>query len=427
MLPLVANAQLQVDVTQTPAELVQNVLLGGGVTVSNVTFNEGSASVLSEQAGAFSGNSNLGLQAGLLLGTGDVTLAEGPNDSGGDTQGGGNFGAEDVDLTALAGFSTNDRSVLEFDFVPSGDSLSFRFVFGSEEYNEWVCSGVNDVFGFFLSGPGINGPFTNNAVNLALVPGTNVPITINTVNNGTAGSNGMAETCDAADPNWTANSIYYFDNAGGTTVQYDGFTVVLVAAAEVICGQTYHIKIAVADGGDTALDSGVFLEAGSFQSSVTVQPLLGAGMNVNDSTMFEGCGPIPFFFIRSGDTSVTDVIQLVVSGTATAGVDYYPAFPSELVFEPGDTIVEWPLTVPLDADGLETMLISVQQSMTCSGMVLQSDYTFYIAQPDPLEVVTTDINGSCGQTHILSPTVSGGIGDYRFNWSTGETTPTIMV
>lgn len=86
-------------------------------------------------------------------------------------------------------------AVLEFDFIPTGDSISFRFVFGSEEYPEYVCSQYNDVFGFFLSGPGIDGSFTNNAINLGVLPNSTVPIAINTVNSGAPGVGGSASGC----------------------------------------------------------------------------------------------------------------------------------------------------------------------------------------------------------------------------------------
>jgi hypothetical protein len=263
------QAQLVVDMTQTPEQLVQNVLLGGGVTISNVTFNGAAGTVLNDQIGSFDGtNSNIGISQGILIATGTVTEAIGPNISPSQSLGPANPSfIPDPDLELIVGSGlTNDDAVLEFDFVPDGDSVSFSFVFSSEEYNEYVCSQFNDVFGFFISGPGITGPYLNNAANIALIPGTNVPIAINTVNPGVAGAFGDAATCAAADPNWIANSVYYFDNDGGTSVEYDGFTVPLIASAIVQCGQPYHIKLAIADVFDGGFDSGVFIEGGSFSS-----------------------------------------------------------------------------------------------------------------------------------------------------------------
>lgn len=262
-------AQLTVQNSLTPSELVNSILVGQGVTVSNVTFNGQPANTINDQIGSFNSTStNLGLANGMVLATGQVPLVVGPN--------------MNPSLTVPPAFPVNTPdpdlafiqstqwcvAVLEFDFIPTGDSLSFRFVFGSEEYPEYVCTQFNDVFGFFLSGPGINGPFTNNAINLGVLPDPEVPISINTVNSGSPGIlGGGANVCAASDPNWQANSIFYVNNTGGATVELDGFTVPIRALAAVQRGQVYHIKIAIAHAGDVNLDSAVFIEGGSFSSS----------------------------------------------------------------------------------------------------------------------------------------------------------------
>jgi hypothetical protein len=136
---------------------------------------------------------------------------------------------------------------LEFDFIPSGDSLSFNYSFGSDEYNEYVCGSVNDAFGFFLSGPGINGVYSDGAINLAIIPETdNTPVTINSVNNGNVGASGTASNCAQVDPNWMNNTDYYIDNATNSdpnATQLDGFTVSLVAAAAVQCVKPITSKL----------------------------------------------------------------------------------------------------------------------------------------------------------------------------------------
>ncbi|MBL0045745.1 MAG: choice-of-anchor L domain-containing protein [Flavobacteriales bacterium] len=424
------KAQLVVDQSLTPIQVVQNLLVGNGVVATNITLNGVLGNTINEQIGGFDGsNSNIGLNNGVLLSSGSIAVAVGPNISGSNTVGGGNFGASDPDLDLLSGVATNDKCVLEFDFIPTGDSVKFNYVFGSEEYNEYVCGTVNDVFGFFISGPGLTGPYSNNSTNIALIPGGSIPVSINTVNNGTVGQNGMLANCDNLDPNWENNNIYFTDNGGGTTVEFDGFTVILTARAQVQCGQIYHIKIAIADGGDTAFDSGVFLEGGSFTSTGSVIPELQTAGTVssNDSTFFEGCGQIPFAFHRIGDTSVVDTISMVVAGTATGGVDYVAAFPVQLVFPAGDTLIPWPVDVPLDADGLETITITITQNLVCSGTQVINDYTFYIDQYEPLNVVTNDVVGDCLGTYVLAPIITGGTVEKEILWSTGATTNTITV
>ncbi|HRH38321.1 MAG TPA: choice-of-anchor L domain-containing protein, partial [Flavobacteriales bacterium] len=423
-----ARAQLVVDNTQPAGWLVQNVLLGGGVTANSVTFNGNPGNQQNEQIGSFDGSAaNVGLSAGVLMGTGDINEAVGPNSSGSMTLGGGNYGFGDPDLEMLSGVTSNDAAILEFNFIPTGDSLKFRYVFSSEEYNEYVCSTVNDAFGFFLSGPGITGPYSNNAINIALVPGTTIPVSINTVNNGTVGSNGTASNCSDLDPNWTANSIYFNDNTNGTTIEYDGFTVVLTAFALVQCGVQYHIKLCIADGGDAAFDSGVFLEAGSFTSTGQVVPSLAGGVGIIGNTMMEGCAPVDLVFVRLGDTTLVDTVDLTVTGTATQGVDYTAIFPSQLIFPIGEDSLHFPMSVPLDADGLETITFTIEQLIDCAGIIVQTVFNFNIDSPPPLSVQSNNINGICGQTHLLAPVVSGGIGNYTYLWSTGETTSTITV
>jgi len=278
------HGQLIINQTQAPATLVQNILMGPGVFASNVTFNGAPGTVvpplvtLLGQMGRFNGsNTNLGLNSGIFLCTNSAEYhLPGPNDYegelGGGLGGGGFWTSPDVDLSHLTGWpnwqvsggnNIGNKAVLEFDFVPINDMISVRYVFTSEEYETWACSQYNDVFGFFISGPGIptnvNGPFTNNAMNIALVPNSLSRVSINTVNSGLmnpANANGPDwlspfQPCFDADPNWQANAQYYRYNGGQFTgwmqteqpyatdpyyLEHNGLTVVLTATAAVQCG-----------------------------------------------------------------------------------------------------------------------------------------------------------------------------------------------
>lgn len=421
LLSVEINAQLVVDDTPTPTQLVQNVLLGGGVTASNITFTGN----VDARASFTATGSNLGLAAGVILSTGVAANASG---TGFDFASDPTSGLTDADLEDLSGQIISDATILEFDFIPTGDTLRFRYVFGSEEYPEYVCDIFNDAFGFFLSGPGITGPFSNNAKNIAVVPGTtNIPITINSVNSGVPGDFNDPTICDASDPNWVNNNIYYVDNEFGTTITYDGFTTVLTAFSLVQCGQLYHIKLAIGDGGDDGFDSAVFLEAGSFTSAGQVAPVLTNGAGANGVTMLEGCGPWDIVFTRVGELDMDATVDLVISGTATGGVDYLPAFPAQIYFPANVDQVLLTFDVPLDADGLETIIMDVEQLVQCASVVVQTQFTFEIDSHEPLTVSTTNVNSICNQTNILAPMVSGGTGAYSYLWSTGETTPTISV
>ncbi|HNB81619.1 MAG TPA: choice-of-anchor L domain-containing protein [Chitinophagaceae bacterium] len=247
-----ATAQITINANQTATQLAQT-LAGASVTVSNATLNcpgvaNGTFTVTS---------SNLGLDAGVLLTSGSAAFANTPNPSN------SNGVAGDADLTALALVPTNDACILQFDFVPLSDSVKFQYVFGSTEYQSYTCSSFSDVFGFFISGPGISGPFSNNAKNIALVPGTTCPVGVNTINGSSA------TNCGNFTPPCTNNGMYFINNIGGTTVGYNGFTTVLTAQSAVTPNQTHHMKLAIADGTDFILDSGVWLKAASLTSATT--------------------------------------------------------------------------------------------------------------------------------------------------------------
>lgn len=420
-----AQAQLVVNNTQTPQQLVQDVLLGNGVQAFNVTYNgvaNPPANVIG--SGSFTAtNSNLGLAAGLILSSGQVTAAAGASTG---FSGNANGTGSDPDLVSISGGTINDRAVLEFDFIPVGDTVRFRFVFGSEEYPEFVCSGFNDAFGFFLSGPGISGAFTNGAENLALVPGGSIPIAINTVNAGVPGGAYPAATCAAADPNWIANSQYYVNNTG-TTIVYDGFTTVLTAKRFVQCGQTYHIKMAIGDAGDSAYDSAVFLEAGSFTSTPFIPTLTPGPGILGNNTILESCYPVTINFTQTGAANDTSVVQIITGGTATGGVDYVPDFPDSLVFLPGDSVQTFTFNCPIDGDGDETIILTLISPSPCAGITITNEFIFNIIQSAPVTIVGGFETIPCGGSTTLTPTVAGGYPPYTVSWSNGETGNSITV
>lgn len=170
-LPVTVLSQLTVTANSNAVTLAQN-LVGPGITIFNETLNCGT-----NGAGTFTAvSTNLGLTGGILLTSGTVANSVGPNNSTSQTRSGiGMF--SDADLNNIATSTTYDGCILEFDLIPYCDTISIDYVFGSEEYPEFVNSTFNDAFGFFLSGPNITG-----SINLALIPNTTTPVTINNVN-----------------------------------------------------------------------------------------------------------------------------------------------------------------------------------------------------------------------------------------------------
>ena len=426
------SQEVDLDNTMTVDELVEQVLLGNGVSVSNITFNGAPGDQVNVQIGRFFGTSNLVEFPEAVMMATDNALNVLTNGFGGDPM--TNPVTDDPDLVQISGFNSNDGAILEFDFVPNGDSLEFRYIFASTEYESFTCATFNDAFGFFISGPGISGPFLGNAENIALIPGSNTPVGVNTLNGGVPTGGGQAANCEAANPNWVDDSQYFVENYNllQDDVQINGMTVTLTAFAEVICGEEYHIKLAIGDAVDGALNSAVFLEAGSFTSNSVVDVNLDIPVGVNDSTLYEGCGTASLQFIRPLSSSgLQEVAYLEITGSAQNGVDFAPMVPDSIVFPPGVDTVNVILTAPFDGleEGEEVVNITITNiASECSGAELTSDFQFYISEPDPMEV--TGFDGAlvdCSDEIELYPTITGGYGEYGYIWSNGQTSDTITV
>ena len=293
------QAQLVVDNSLTAEQLAES-LVGDGVTVDNVVLNcPGGA------FGSFVGiGSGLGVDSGVVLTSGTIFNAVGPNNEGG--AGTDNGAPGDPQLDAISSASTFDACILEFDVVPLSDTLLFSYVFGSEEYLEFVDAGFNDVFAFGISGPGIIG-----TENIALIPGTTIPVAIDNVN----------------DLDFPA---LYVDNGDGFTppfstdpfyIQYDGYTTVLDARRAVIPCNTYRLRLAIADAGDGILDSGVFIKAGSLTSfGVSLSSTTSVGFGFSNAV--EGCVDGIITFTRANVTSDSLTVRFGIGGSATNGTDY---------------------------------------------------------------------------------------------------------
>lgn len=387
------HAQLTVTWDTVASSLV-NTLIGPGIQVFNPTRNCPGDSA----SGTFNGTaSNIGLNAGTILTSGSIHEAPGPNNSGSAGQNNLVDGDDDLD-PLLAPDSTFDACAIEFDFIPLCDSIQIAYVFASEEYDEYVCGTVNDIFAFFISGPGYAVP-----TNIATVPGTATPVSINTVNNGSVGAFGSnGPGCVLS------NSTYYTSNTGGATVQYDGFTNGLVAQASVIPCSTYHVKIVVADGGDGVFDSAVFLEQNGIRCTASlfdIEVEAGPGM-------IEGCRNDTILFTRSGDTTSARTVSYTVSGTATNGVDYNNLSGS-ITFPANSPTVTLPLTPTVDGitEGMETLILIVADTF-CGGTA--SDTVVVNIYDNPVVDAGPDRTACAGDSVLIG--LPGSLPD-TFSWS----------
>ena len=404
---MVFSQSVVVSNAQTPTQLVNNVLLGMGVTASNITINGNpvTANAMQGNVASFTNtNPAFPISSGLLLTTGNAIAAQGPNNS---TSLSNNLPAtasvaSDPHLNILAAGTVTNGVVLEFDFIPTGDTLNFRYIFGSEEYPEFSPSTWNDAFGLFLWGPGITGPYVlagyPNGANIATIPG-GIPVTINNVGD-------------------ASNTQYYVFNDNGSTygnaIQYDGTTVLLTAAASVQCNQTYHIKLAISNVSDQAYDSGVFLEANSFSSNVVDVAVATVS---GDTTIIEGCNFADIVFTRP-EGNMLDTLSIIytIGGTATEGVDYNNLIDT-IVFLPGVDTVILNLTPIQDGsiEGIESIIISVNIINPC-GDTITSDGIIYVWDGPTIDTLIST-NAVCIANGSVSVAIVDPIFPATYNWT----------
>jgi gliding motility-associated-like protein len=414
----------QLSTTGTSASnAVQNTLLGPGVSVSNISY-VGQAGAL----GTFSAaGTNLGIASGVVITTGTI-LNNGSGPHGPNNQSNAGFDNPSGGftlLTALSGNTTFDAAILEFDFIPYSDTVRFKYVFGSEEYPEYVGSQFNDVFGFFISGPGIAGN-----QNIARLPVSGLPVAINNVNNGNPTNGTLA-----------SNPFYFVENGDGSQspynsssayIQYDGFTKPLEAVSRVQCGETYHLIIAIADVGDGIFDSGIFLEANSLSSKVPVEiEAVISSDSYNDGvTMAEGCVSATVTLTRGANGATSSLtIPVTNTGTATEGVDY-SSTPNSVTFAPGQLTTSFTFNAFADVltEGVETVNLGFTITDPCGNQTI-IPINLKIADVLPVTISMQNDSIRCeGESVTLSPVPLGGGGQYSYLWSPGgATTPTLTV
>lgn len=334
---LYAQIEVEPAVTYpfTPINLIENVFLGDGIKVTKIQF-EGKPEAL----GYFShGMDDIGFQEGLILTTGEAFQADRANEnekSGAENQ----STATSPELEALSSFPVHDVLEYTITFIPTTDSVEFKYRFASEEYPEFSIDCFHDIFGFFISGPGIPA----GGQNMAIVPGTNLPVSVSTIHPiDTDETNGAG--CPSQPENVAKNEHLYIDNTGSEHLEYDGFTQTLLAKAKVIPCQEYTLKLVIADVEDPLYDSAVFLESRSFSSSNFETDLTGIGL---DGSIVEGCSSADLVFSIPTPRTEDYEINFVKIGTATVGEDFED-FPNSVVIPAGEVSASFSIEAIADA------------------------------------------------------------------------------
>lgn len=389
-----AVAQVNVIPNVSALNITQK-LSGNGVFVSNLSIqcaNDGWGVFDTSYNAAFSFNSGIILTNGNVqsLQFSSVTFASTSQNYTGDTL--LTIQADSFDQTTAIPVS-EDACAIEFEVISTSDTISLDYIFGSEEYTSYVCTGFNDAVGIFISGLNpLGGQYSNQ--NFAIVPGTSYPVSVNTINGGN--SSGTA-TC------LTGNTVFYSALSG---IVYDGRTVPLTALVPVIPLQTYHVRIVVADmgnspNGDDILDSGVFLKANSL-SGIHSLPYLPQLVTVTKRNAYEGCLKGRFNFSIPYPLTEPVVLRFIVSGSATLNSDY-SQFADSVLIAAGDT------TAFIEIDAFDDNDPELPESIT---LMLITDFGFvydtvelYLYDSPPVSVYFNDTSMCSASPFIISSNI----------------------
>lgn len=408
LFPILSKAQLTVIPTH-PAAVLASKLAGSGITITSPVLT---CPVLAN--GTFTSVATpILIDSGIVLTTGRAINTAGTEAFLASVN---NGAAGDPALTTLAGTTTFDACTLEFDFVPKGDTVSFNYQFGSEEYINSTCGQYNDAFAFFISGPGIPG-----VQNMALVPGTNIPVTVNSINSGVPGPPGWPGFCDIT--NCTSMgpgspfTTYYINNTGGTLVTYRGYTTKLKAQHWVTPCSTYHLKMSIADAANGLYDSGVFIEAGSLSTNSYVfkrNDSIGHTINGIPNAIVRGCDPDTMYVLSGRVATSPQKVYFTYTGTAIHGTDF--SAPDSATIATGDTSVYIIINGnPSTPTGPKTITIYLSSAFSCGNL---DTISLTLLDAPTASITTPDTSICLGHTIQLHTTGSAGL---VYNWTPGAT------
>lgn len=389
----VANSFAQITVTDglTGIELAE-ILSGSNINVTNVVYT-GSGMTPGDTewaAGKFVSSGIFNFDSGIILSTGDVRNSAGPNDDPNTSDNLGYPGT--AEMEALGGANSWDVVSLEFDFVVQSSAIHFDYIFASEDYPEAAPPNnpdFNDVFAFYISGPGITGE-----ENIALVPGTSDAVSIQNINP-------------------VVNSAYFVDNTGGLEIQEDGYTVPLTATKTgLIACETYHLRLVISDIHNTNRNSAVYLRENSFVQ----EDVLGVESNTvsADDIAREGCKQGSFTFEYDEISNSDRIISYIIGGTAVNGVDY-EYLDTSMVIPAGET--SGTVFINAFADGIPEGQETIELIYPSAACGEYDTVYLYIDDADPIEFSLDGTNLMCFEDNSgqIFANISGGYPPYTLH------------
>ena len=388
------------SIIYNPVDLIYDVLISGCVEAYNVQYtgHEDAVGVFANGIPPFD------FAEGVVMSTGEIYDIPGPNTIGNASTNLGEPG--DADLSAIVDANTYDAAVLEFDFMPASNEVSFNYIFASDEYHAFANSNYNDVFAFLISG----GPENYDKDNIALLPGTTTAVSINNVNNGNS-NNGPCMNCE-----------YFIANNSSPYISYDGMTVTLTAITDVTACEIYQMKLAIADVQDAIYDSAVFLERGSFASGEGIGVDSYNAWNSNLPVM-QGCSNYLIFYRGEQSPSNDPVyIDVNIGGTAIPGVDYTEISNNHIIPAGEDSVViQFDAYITGSSDP-ETIILYLEGVCPCDDV---AEYIITIEPPFEIDPQLSSDPICAGETANIQLELNADDNDYvSVAWSTGSNSQT---
>lgn len=461
--PLAMLSQVTCNTTtMTPQQLLDNYFVGEGVTVSNVQFRNSAGAISSSHIGYFSNSDTNGIKIkateGVVMATCNVTSESVQSDPAWDFA---NVAATNTTCPALAGIltamcfsseSVNEVAKLEFDFVSEGEKVAFKYCFSSDEYPTYVCSSYNDAFGFFVKGPILSDGSWDPSVpvsdrysynNIALIPETTEPVTINSVN---GGGHTAVLSC-AAGRKCLPNNTQWFVGTGVPSPPYsNGCTKLLsTQTITVVPCKTYHMELYICNVGDHAFQSGVFLQKNSFQAErlnlkeVASGNVVSSGDPTDTNHYFvKGCSTTEIRLTRNFPAETPTSIQIQISSPdgAVLGTDYEvydlstnaPAG-NMVTFQTGDTVVTLQVRF-LDRDPNEpvgtvkTLVFTTSDAMTIPCRPSADPMILKMIKHESMTMTMSPgkvfCDASIPPTETLICDVQNAYGEVQYQWDFGN-------
>ncbi|MDN3493443.1 T9SS type B sorting domain-containing protein [Winogradskyella bathintestinalis] len=411
--------QVTIDNSVSTQDLIQNTLIQGCVEVSNISSPSNGTSIGIGSFGYFErASSNFPFADGIVLTTGNANSAGNGQNNDILNEGDATW-LTDSDLETALGISgTVNATSIEFEFISISNQIQFNYILASEEYfGNFPCE-YSDGFAFLIKEAGSSDPYTN----IALIPGTTIPVNTNTVHDDIVGF------CPASN-----DEFFEGYNVGDTN--YNGRTTVLSATATIQPNVQYQIKLVIADQTDQNYDSAVFIEGNSFDASVdlgddfstcaTSTVLDGNISNTNatytwyfNDTLMSSENQASLTALQTGNYRVE--ISLPLAGSSCIIEDDINVTLSST--QTSDPLTDFQLCDDLSGDGLEIFDLSTKDSEVLAS-VPPSSYTisYHYTNTDAIDnsnAITTPIQntGNPQLIHVrIEDTINGCLAFSSFN------------